>query len=72
MKKTRCIEDLAAEIISISRCISMIQLLVKPIDTTDNPQGVPTQETVDGAFYAVTQQLDRIADDLNDLKDVMC
>lgn len=71
MKEERCIGDIAAEIIGISRCISMIQLLVKPIDTTNNPQGVPTQETVDGAFYAVTQQLDRIADDLNDLKDVM-
>ena len=71
MKEERCIGDIAAEIIGISRCISMIELLVKPIDTTGNPQGVPSQDTVDGAFFAVTQQLDRIADDLNDLECVM-
>lgn len=71
VKEERCISDIAAEIIGISRCISMIELLVKPIDTTDNPQSVPSQDTVDDAFFAVTQQLDRIADDLNDLEGVM-
>lgn len=68
MKEQRCISGNVAEIIGISRCISMIELLVKPVDTLDNPKGTPSQDTVDGAFFAVTQQLDRIADDLNDLE----
>lgn len=68
MKENRCIGDLAAEISGISRCISMIELLVRPVDSLHD---TPTEDTVHGAFYAVTQQLDRIADDLNDLEGAM-
>lgn len=63
----RCIEDIAAELSGISSSLKCLTLFVKPNDSL--PLDIPSRMTIEGAFYAIEQQLERIADNLIDFAD---
>lgn len=63
------LEDIAAELTGISRTLTCIAELVMPrrIDGISTP----TESTIEGAFFAIERQIDRIADNLNDFDDAL-
>ena len=62
--------DLACEVLGIESTIALLGIAVKPNENAFAGGSVPTQETIENAFYAVRKSLQRIADALNQLEAV--
>lgn len=60
----RSFEDIAVEVETVGDLVNAISMLVRPINTDINGQGVPTYESISGAFLAIVDHTQRIAEDL--------
>ena len=60
------LEDIAVELTGVSNIICCISELVQPKQSL-NEINAPTEPTIEGAFYAVQRQIDRIANRLNEI-----
>ena len=56
---------LACELKGVSSLLSLIKPLVKPNEDAINGDSVPTETTVDYAFYSIETTLERIAEELD-------
>lgn len=66
----RDLGDLAAELIGIEGTVETLSLIVKPDEERLAGDSLPSQATLEGAFYAIARALERIADDLNAMEAV--
>lgn len=58
------LEDMAIEIENIGSMLSTVSLLVIPIDTDINGEGVPSHDSIQGTFSGIVEHLNRIAVEL--------
>lgn len=69
MAQTRIdLGGLAAELIGIEGTVETLSLIVKPDEARFIGGSIPTQETLENAFYHIIRALERIADDLSALE----
>ena len=62
------LEDVAAELTGVSAAITCLADLAQPKQSLQEIN-TPTETTLDSAFFAITRQIDRIADHLNEFAD---
>ncbi len=65
MNNTLTLGDLACELKGISSTVSILKELVKPNPDALTGDSVPTEQSIEYAFFSIERALDRIAEDLN-------
>ena len=63
------LEDVAAELTGVSAAITCLADLAQPKQSLQEIN-TPTETTLDSAFFAITRQIDRIADHLNEFAEM--
>lgn len=64
-QQERTLGDVAAELDGREGLIAMVSMLITPTDVDING-GTPTQETVDRAFYSISETIHHIRDEVNE------